>query len=176
MPRPPPPAAALMSTGKPISWAIRRATFSSSTAPSLPGTTGTFAFLASFVRATLSPTAAIALTRRADELDLAAAADLGEVGVLGEEAVAGMNRLHVGDLGGGDDARDVEIGLGRRGGADADRLVGQLQIRRVLVGGGIDDGRLDAQLAAGADDPQGDLAAVGDEDLGEHCFGSVRSE
>ena len=43
--------------------------------------------------------------RRADELDLAVAADLGEVGVLGEEAVAGMDRLDVGDLGGADDAR-----------------------------------------------------------------------
>ena len=43
--------------------------------------------------------------RRADELDLAVAADLGEVGVLREEAVAGMDGLHVGDLGGADDAR-----------------------------------------------------------------------
>ena len=44
------------------------------------------------------------LVRRADELDLAVAADLGEMCVLGEEAVAGMDRLHVGDLGGADDA------------------------------------------------------------------------
>jgi hypothetical protein len=30
--------------------------------------------------------------------------DLGELGVLGQEAVAGMDRLRAGDLGGGDDA------------------------------------------------------------------------
>ncbi len=65
---------------------------------------------------------------RADEFDLAASADLGEVGVLGQESVAGMDRLHVGDFGGGDDAVDLEIAFGGRGVADADRLVGQLQI------------------------------------------------
>ena len=45
------------------------------------------------------------LVRRADELDVAVAAHLGEVGVFRQEAVAGMDRLHVGDLGGADDAR-----------------------------------------------------------------------
>ena len=59
---------------------------------------------------------------------------------------------------------DVQVALGRRRLADADRLVGELEVRGVGVGGGIDARRLDAQLAAGADDPQGDLAAVGDED------------
>jgi hypothetical protein len=44
---------------------------------------------------------AIASGAGADELDLAVAADLGEVGPLGEEAVAGVDRIHVGDLGRG---------------------------------------------------------------------------
>jgi hypothetical protein len=35
------------------------------------------------------------------------------------------------------------------------------EVRGVLVGLGIDADGLDAQLVAGADDPQGDLAAVG---------------
>ncbi len=38
--------------------------------------------------------------RRADELDVAGFDHLGEVGVLAEEAVAGMDGVHVGDLGG----------------------------------------------------------------------------
>ena len=49
--------------------------------------------------------------RRADELDVALAADLGEVGVLREEAVAGVNRLDVRLFGGGDDAWNLEIAL-----------------------------------------------------------------
>src|SRR5690606_32019789 len=81
------------------------------------------------------------LLQRADRLDLVAhqadgvglRADaheaglldpLGEVGVLGEEAVAGVDRLRVGDLGGGDDRGHVEVALPRRRGADAHRFVG----------------------------------------------------
>ena len=36
---------------------------------------------------------------------------------------------------------------------------------RAAVGLGVDDGDLDAEVAARPDDPQGDLPAVGDEDL-----------
>ena len=56
------------------------------------------------------------LGRGTDEADLAAAADLGEAGVLGEEAVARMDRVDVGDLRRGDDAGDVEVRLGARAG------------------------------------------------------------
>jgi hypothetical protein len=41
-------------------------------------------------------------------------------------------------------------------------------MHRVGVGGGMHRDRLDAHLAAGADDAKGDLAAVGDQDLVEH--------
>ena len=53
---------------------------------------------------------------RADELDVGGAADFGEVGVLAEEAVAGMDGVDVGDFSGGDDGGDVEIAVGGRGG------------------------------------------------------------
>ena len=108
------------------------------------------------------------LDRRADEFDPAAPANLREVVVLSQESITRMDRLHVGDLGGGNDPRDVEVRLGGRRVADADRLVRQLQVRRVLVRGGIDHRRLHAHLAAGADDPQCDLAPVCDEDLRKH--------
>ena len=60
-------------------------------------------------RSTLSPIRRIVSARgpmntKPRVLDL-----LGEVGVLGEEAVAGVDRLGVGDLGGADDRRDVEV-------------------------------------------------------------------
>jgi hypothetical protein len=106
--------------------------------------------------------------RRADELDLAAAAHLGEVVLLAQEPVARVDGLDVGDLGRGHDAVDAEVALVGRGVADADLLIRQVQVGGVGVGRGVHDGRLDAHLAAGPDDPQGDLAAVGYEDLGEH--------
>ena len=46
---------------------------------------------------------------RADEFDVARPADLGEMRVFREKTVAGVNRVGVGDLGGGDQACDVEV-------------------------------------------------------------------
>ncbi len=63
------------------------------------------------------------LMGRADELDLARSANFGEVRILGKEAIAGVDRLDIGDLGGTDDARDIEITFSGRSGADANRLV-----------------------------------------------------
>ena len=97
---------------------------------------------------------------RADELDVARAADLGEVGVLGEEAIAGVDRVHVRHLGGADDARDVEVAFGRRGRADADAAIGQAHVRRLPVRRGKDRHRLHVQLARRPDDPDGHLAVT----------------
>ena len=63
---------------------------------------------------------------------------------------------------------DLEIAFGRRARADADGLVGQLQIRRAAVGLAEDGDHLDAQIAAGADDPQSDFAAIGYQNALEH--------
>ena len=108
------------------------------------------------------------LGARADELEPGVPADLREVRVLAQEAVAGMDRVRVRDLGGGDQAVDPEVGLLRRAGPDADRPVGLLEPGPAPVGGGVDAHRLGAELAAGSDDSQGDLAAVGDQDALEH--------
>ena len=104
------------------------------------------------------------LVRGADELDLATAANFGEVGVFGQETVARMNRLHVADLGGADHAVDLQIAVGGLGRTDAIGLVGQFQVGGAAVGLAEDGHRLDAQLAAGAEDAQGDLTAIGDQD------------
>ena len=53
----------------------------------------------------------------------------GEGGVLGEEAVAGMDRVAAGRLGERDDPRPVEIGGGARA-AERMRLVGLAQVQR----------------------------------------------
>ena len=109
---------------------------------------------------------------RPDERDVRRDADVGELGVLGEKAVAGMDRVGAGDLGGGDDARNVEIRLARRRRADADVVVGEAHVQRFAIGLGVDGDRLHAELAAGADDAQRDLAAIGDQDLVEHSSSS----
>ena len=105
----------------------------------------------------------------ADEGDVVVGADLGEERVLGEEAVAGVDGLGAGLLRRADDVRDVEVALAGRRRPDADRLVGEPDDRGLRVGGRVDGHRLDAQLAAGARHAQGDLAAVGDQDLLEHA-------
>ena len=101
------------------------------------------------------------LSRWADELDIRGVAHLREIGVLGKEAVAGMDRVGVGDFGGGDDPRNIEVALSRKRRPDADRLVGIPHVKGVGVGGRIDGHRADAHFAAGVHDPQGDLPTVG---------------
>src|SRR6185436_8045873 len=105
---------------------------------------------------------------RTDPGELALFEDLGEMGVLGEKAIAGVDRIRAGDLGGGDDPRDVEIAVLRGGRTDADVLVGVGDVQAVAVGRAEHrDGR-DAELTARLDDAQRDLAPVGDQDLLEH--------
>ena len=62
----------------------------------------------------------------------------------------------------------VEVALGRRLAAQRVGLVGEAHVQCVPVELGVDGDRVDAQLAAGPDDPDGDLATVGDQHLGEH--------
>ena len=62
----------------------------------------------------------------------------------------------------------VEVAFRRIGGADAIGEVGELDVQGVLVGVGVDGDRLDAELLTGADDSDGDFAAIGDEDSLEH--------
>ena len=108
------------------------------------------------------------LRRRADEDDAGLGAGAGEVGVLGEEAVAGMDRLGAGLLRGLDDLGDVEVALGRHRRADQEGLVGLAHVRGVAVDLRVDGDRADPHLLQGAGDADRDLAAVGDQHLLEH--------
>ena len=93
---------------------------------------------------------------------------LREAGILGEEAVAGVDGVRAGDLAGGDQGRDIEVAVAGRGRADADALVGEAHMHGVGVGGRVHRHRGDAELFRGPQDAQGDLAPVGNEDLVEH--------
>ena len=108
------------------------------------------------------------LGRRPDEDQVVVGAGLGERRVLGQEPVARMDRVAAGRDGGGDDRRDAQVALGRSGRADADRLVGEPDVQRVAVGGRVDGDRLHPELPQSADDADGDLPAVRDQDAPEH--------
>ncbi len=104
---------------------------------------------------------------RADEDDAGLGQRLLELLLLGEEAVAGMDRLGAGLPAGFHDLVDQQVGLRRGRRPDQHRLVGLANMQRVGIGLGIHGHGLDAQPLAGTDDAAGDLAAVGDQDLVE---------
>ena len=108
------------------------------------------------------------IRRRPDEADMARLAHFSEVGALGQEAVARMDGVGAGDFGGAQHRGDAEIAVGAARGADAHVLVGKADVQGVLVGLRVHRDRLDPQLAAGADDAQGDFAAIRDQDFLEH--------
>ncbi len=103
-----------------------------------------------------------------DEDEAAVLDALGEVRILRQEAVAGMDGHGVSDLGGADDRGHVQIAARRGRGTDAHRLVREQHVLQAVIGGGMHRYRLDAELAAGAQDAQSNLAAVGDDDLLQH--------
>ena len=108
------------------------------------------------------------LRRRADELDAGLAGGSREVGVLGQEAVARVDRLGLGLARRRDDPVAAQIAFGRGPRADLDHLVGHAREGRAAVCLRAHGNRADAQPARGLDDADGDLAPVGDQDLFEH--------
>ena len=173
MPRPPPPAAALISTGKPSWWAKRHGLGLALDQPLAAGHGGNVDFLGQFSGGVLVAHQGHRLVRGPDELDLATAANLGEMRILGQKTVARMNRLHVADFGGADDPVDLQVAVGGLGRTDAIRLVGQLQIGGAAVGLAENGHGFDAQLAAGAKDAQGDFTAIGNQNSLEHGYSRV---
>ena len=144
------------------------ASSSSPTPPSEPGTQGMPSRFAVRLASILSPIMRMCSAFGPMKAMLCSVEDLGEAGVLGQEAVAGMHRVGAGDLAGRDQRRDVEIAVARRRRADADALVGEPHVHGVGVGGRMHRDGGDAEFLAGAQDAQRDLAAVGDQDLVEH--------
>jgi hypothetical protein len=96
---------------------------------------------------------------------------LGELGVLGEEAVAGVDTVGACRARRPDHLVEVEVGLGRRGAAQRERLVGQPHERGIAVGVRVHGDARDPGVATGPDDSDCDLPAVGDEDLAQARHG-----
>ncbi len=92
----------------------------------------------------------------------------GKRGALREKPIARMDGVGTGSAAGLNEIVDHQVrGRGRRR-PDGNRLVGHLDVERVAVGVAVDGDGGDPHPPRGADDAAGDLAAVGDQDLGEH--------
>ena len=74
-----------------------------------------------------------------------------------------------------DDPPCVQIARARGRRAQKMRLVGDLDVPRAAIGLGKDRDRPDPEPGAGPDNPAGDLAAVGDQDLLEHGARYIRN-
>ena len=124
-PRPPPPKAALMAIGRPSSWA--NATTSSASVDRVGGARDLRRAgpRGDVPGCTLSPRVAIACGRRTDPGQPGVDHGLREVGVLGQEAVARMHGVGAAARGDVEQLVDDEVGLGRGGAAQGERLVGQ---------------------------------------------------
>ncbi len=103
--------------------------------------------------------------RGADEGDAGGLAGFGEVGVLGEETVAGVDGLRAGSLGDLQDPVGAQVALGGGRRAEQHGLVGLAHVADAGVGFGIHGHAMHAQCFERADDAAGDGAAVGDQDL-----------
>ncbi len=95
----------------------------------------------------------------------AAGAGLGEVFVLAQEAIAGVDGLRARGLGGLDDALPAQVAVLGRAAADVHGLVAGGHVLGLGVGVGIHGHGLDAHAAGGGGHAAGDFAAVGNQDF-----------
>ena len=131
----------------------------------VPGTTGTPASDARRRAAILSPSWPSVCDRWSDEDDPRGRARLGQLGLLGQEAVARVDRLGAARDRGRDD-RDRRAGSCRAPAPDRyGRTRRPARRWRASTSASLKTATdSTAQLAAGADDPHRDLAAVGDQE------------
>lgn len=91
-----------------------------------------------------------------------------EVGVLGEEAVAGVDGVGAGGDRRLHDQVGAQVGVGGGRARESYGRVGHARVEGVRVRVGVHGDRSDAQFTARAEDPAGDLAPVGDEHRSDH--------
>ena len=111
---------------------------------------------------------------RADEHDPGPLARLGQTRALGQEPVARVDRVRPDGSGGGHDRVHVEVARSRRWRPKADHLIGEPRRHAREIRLGRAQHRLDAQPLAGANDPDRDLAPVGDQQTADGHSGIPR--
>ena len=162
MPRPPPPNAALTISGKPISRAtLLRLLRGFETASSVPGTTGTPACSANLPRRGLIAEQFEQLGAGPDEGDAGLLAGARQRRILGQESIARMDGIDALFARQSHDALHVEIGFHRTLAlADQVGFVGFEAVQGQAVFLRIDGDRAQAQLVGGAQNADGDFAAI----------------
>ena len=108
------------------------------------------------------------LGRRAYERNPVMPENLREMRVLRKKSVARMDSVRARDLARRENRRNIEITLLRRRRPDADALIGEAHMHRLLVRRRVDRDRGDSHLFARAVDSERDLAAIGDKDFFKH--------
>ena len=103
--------------------------------------------------------------RRADEAYSRLLARFGEVGILGEKSVTGVQRVGATAKAGVDNGRNVEVALGGGCRSDAKSFVSQIHVQCVRVRVRIDRDGANTEAPGRAHDAAGYLAAIGDQDL-----------
>ncbi len=102
---------------------------------------------------------------RSDPVEVGVDDSLSEVGVLGQEAVAGVNGVSAGLPSRVQDLVEDEVGLRRGVAAEGVGLIALAHVQRVTVGVCVDGYGGDSRVAAGPRHSDGYLAAVRDQDL-----------
>jgi hypothetical protein len=95
--------------------------------------------------------------------------------ILREETVSGMNGVDIADFCGTNDPINLQIAFRARRPPDTDRLICQLDVKRIDVSLGINGNRWNFQFFAGSNDPQRDLAAVGNQNFIKHDYFTRKS-
>ena len=114
---------------------------------------------------------------RSDEGDAGGHAGPRELGVLGEEAVTGVDGIDADFLGERDDARDVQVGADRF--ADLADAVGFVRLEAVqgeAVFVRVDRDGANVQFVGRAEDANRDFASIGDEELAKRTRLGIRHD
>jgi hypothetical protein len=119
-------------------------------------------------RRRLRPHHAHRVPARADEGQPGRSHGVGEIGVLGEKAVAGVDGVAAARQRNFQDTVAAQVGVARGWWADEGRFIGQRHVQGAGVGVGVDGDGGDPHLLAGADNANGDLPAIGDQDFAKH--------
>ena len=96
-----------------------------------------------------------------------------EVGVLGQETVAGVDGVRAGLRRNGEQLADVQVRVSRRVAAQAVGLVGSANVHGIGVDVCVDSHGQDAGVVAGSGDADCDFATVRDQDLAHQILTSL---